>query len=459
MITISKSVIAFLIFISFSAEYMADTSPETFQILARHIVDYNTKQAGPLSDPDNYRGEEGVLRLKPDVAEKLGLKVYIDQDYNDSVRLNKESEDARSAAEKAMAYQGKLESEQAISKKILVKMLVYKKKSKLAKEKLSQYKKNINKEFDERFNRKICNKIIITLLKEAFKKTNNNLRDALGYLYNKCQGSKQSKYDITSDNVQFVNQVFNGFIKEASPSEINLFDIDKNERNGSGLNSDAWKRIVKKDLPDLLPCMESVVKKVGDSIYRTDPLLFLSLMKRESSFNPKAVSNVGAAGLTQLMPYTAQALGLKNVYMPKYFSKAGEYIKKEREFKAGAEEMLLRIEQKEDIQFAKNARKLMLKSIETGKERAKLYDKYKKELISSKKDDRLDPSLAIEFGYTYFSTLLKSMDGDISLALASYNAGPHRVKEYKGIPPFDETVGFRNRVLQYYNDYLDRLDK
>ena len=53
---------------------------------------------------------------------------------------------------------------------------------------------------------------------------------------------------------------------------------------------------------------------------------------------------------------------------------------------------------------------------------------------------------------------MKDQNGDISLALASYNAGPHRVREFKGIPPFKETVRFRNRVLKYYKDYLSKVE-
>jgi soluble lytic murein transglycosylase-like protein len=36
---------------------------------------------------------------------------------------------------------------------------------------------------------------------------------------------------------------------------------------------------------------------------------------------------------------------------------------------------------------------------------------------------------------------MKNHSGDISLALASYNAGQHRVKEFGGLPPFRETIG------------------
>ena len=52
---------------------------------------------------------------------------------------------------------------------------------------------------------------------------------------------------------------------------------------------------------------------------------------------------------------------------------------------------------------------------------------------------------------------MKMQKGDISLALASYNAGPHRVKEYNGLPPYAETVTFRNTVLKFYREYVNKL--
>ncbi len=449
--------IAFLLSAGLCGECMADIMPDSFQILSRHIVEYNSKLIKTPADPGTYKGEEGLLLLKPDVAQKLGLKVYIDQDYHDSVKLNKEADRALLSAEKVMAANDEKEPEHIIIKKILSDVLLYRGKSGQAREKLSRYQGNINKEADERFNSEICKKRTVILLEESLKATNNNLRDALGFFYNKCRGYDQKKDHVTSENVRFVNHVFNCFVADASPSEIGRFDIDRNVRNGS--DTGAWKAIVKEDLPELLPYLESAVKKTGESIYRTDPLLFLSLMKRESAFNPDAVSNVGAAGLTQIMPPTARDLGMKNIYTPKYYYTAGEYLKKEQNLKINAKKMLLKITRKEDIQFAKKARGLMLKSIEAGKRRTDLYEKYKKELVNSKKDDRLDPSLAIESGYLYFSRLMKSQKGDISLALASYNAGSRRVREYKGIPPYDETVGFRNRVLQYYYEYLGRIQK
>ncbi len=52
-------------------------------------------------------------------------------------------------------------------------------------------------------------------------------------------------------------------------------------------------------------------------------------------------------------------------------------------------------------------------------------------------------------GAKYLSKMLKKYDGDIDLSLAAYNAGPGNVKKYDGIPPFEETKNYINRVKGY----------
>jgi hypothetical protein len=99
----------------------------------------------------------------------------------------------------------------------------------------------------------------------------------------------------------------------------------------------------------------------------------------------------------------------------------------------------------------------MQEALRIGRQKEKLYAQYRRELLQSSNDERLDASLAMEYGLKYFLRLMRDCKGDMSLALAAYNAGPQRIKEYKGLPPFGETIRFRNRTLEFYREYLKRV--
>ncbi len=63
----------------------------------------------------------------------------------------------------------------------------------------------------------------------------------------------------------------------------------------------------------------------------------------------------------------------------------------------------------------------------------------------------LDPAQNIEGGVKFLSQLLTHYNGNVRLAVAAYNAGPGAVDSYNGVPPYQETQTYVNRVLGYYN--------
>jgi soluble lytic murein transglycosylase len=107
------------------------------------------------------------------------------------------------------------------------------------------------------------------------------------------------------------------------------------------------------------------------------PALVKAVIAAESAFNPTAVSRAGAQGLMQLMPATADEMGLLDPFSATQNVQAGTgYLRQ-------------------------------------------LMDRY----------------------------------GDVSRALAAYNAGPTAVDRYGGIPPYRETQAYVERVLTYYRSY------
>lgn len=112
--------------------------------------------------------------------------------------------------------------------------------------------------------------------------------------------------------------------------------------------------------------------------FELDEALLRALIHAESAFNPNALSVKGAQGLMQLMPGTANDLGVA---------------------------------------------------------------------------DPFDAAQNIRGGAQYLAGLLKNFEGDERLALAAYNAGPASVQKYGGVPPFDETQVYVDRVGTLHDRY------
>jgi len=65
--------------------------------------------------------------------------------------------------------------------------------------------------------------------------------------------------------------------------------------------------------------------------------------------------------------------------------------------------------------------------------------------------DAFDPYANVDAGTHYLRELLLRYNGDMAKALAAYNAGPLRVQQYNGVPPYRETRAYVAQVIKEFN--------
>jgi hypothetical protein len=65
--------------------------------------------------------------------------------------------------------------------------------------------------------------------------------------------------------------------------------------------------------------------------------------------------------------------------------------------------------------------------------------------------DAFDPFANVDAGTQYLRDLLVRYNGDMAKALAAYNAGPSRVQQYGGVPPYRETRAYVAHIIKEFN--------
>jgi Transglycosylase SLT domain len=63
-----------------------------------------------------------------------------------------------------------------------------------------------------------------------------------------------------------------------------------------------------------------------------------------------------------------------------------------------------------------------------------------------------DPGANVDGGTRYLLELLELYKFDLQKALAAYNAGPLRVQQYRGVPPYHETRAYVARIIRDFNN-------
>lgn len=187
-----------------------------------------------------------------------------------------------------------------------------------------------------------------------------------------------------------------------------------------------------------------------------DPLLVLALIKHESGFDTLTVSSMGAGGPLQIMPATARELGMRPIEETEDLKQGLQWQRRAAAALSRAVEAMKAEEYLSMRRHVESWQKLRSRSREALSSyrehlRSKIRGKTQRELRTI--DQRFVTETAVDKGVQYLARMLDRREGDIREALSAYNAGPTTVRRYHGIPPYDETVRYQNRIVNTYREY------